>query len=123
MPLPTDFIHRYSCTVHDGDGCDGHCIPRLADLVTAYAQTVADITEKTPATTHTDFVDQLSTASSRMTDAGINGAEDLETAAIYLADIDEAAEASGIGQAVLLKRARSLLAGLTDMADEYRETA
>lgn len=22
-----DRIHRYSCTTHDGDGCDGHCGP------------------------------------------------------------------------------------------------
>ncbi|MFJ2922864.1 hypothetical protein [Streptomyces sp. NPDC087307] len=21
-------VHRYSCTVHDGAGCDGHCAPR-----------------------------------------------------------------------------------------------
>lgn len=21
-------IHRWSCTIHDGEGCDGHCGPQ-----------------------------------------------------------------------------------------------
>lgn len=23
-------VHRYDCTIHDGDGCDGHCGPPAA---------------------------------------------------------------------------------------------
>jgi hypothetical protein len=26
-------VHRYSCTIHDGQGCDGHCGPAPADPV------------------------------------------------------------------------------------------
>jgi hypothetical protein len=86
-----------------------------------YADAIATVTEKAPATTVADFADQLDTAGLRLDDAGIQGAEGLVTAAIYLADTTEAAEASGIEPAVLLKRARDLLSGVPDMVDEYRD--
>lgn len=83
-----------------------------------YASDIAFVVEDSPAATLIGFATQLDTAASRMADAGINNAEDLETAAVYLND---AANASGDEQAVLLKRASDLLGDATDMVDEYRD--
>ncbi|MEU6552081.1 hypothetical protein ABZ915_17620 [Streptomyces sp. NPDC046915] len=111
-------VHRYTCTIHDGDGCDGHCHPDVATLISWYADDLAFVTEETPAATAEAFISQLGTAGSRLEDAGINGAEDLETAATYLND---AASLTGDAQAVLIDRARKLLNFVTDMVDEYRD--
>lgn len=113
-----EFIHRYTCTIHDGDGCDGHCAVTVAGLISWYAPILADVIHQTPATTLTDFADQISSASMRMTDAGITDAEWLESAAVYL---DEAASSTGPEQAAWLKKARDALNGVTDMVDEYRD--
>lgn len=86
-------------------------------LLSKYADDIAYVAEEPPATGLTDFATQLSTAGSRMEDAGINNAEDLDTASTYLAD---AANASGTEQALLLKRAADLLKDVSDMVDEYR---
>lgn len=111
-------VHRYDCTIHDGDGCDGHCAITVDLLLSWYADDIAFVAEESPATTLEAFAAQVGTAGSRMEDAGINNAEDLDTASIYLAD---AANASGIEQAVLLKRAADLLNDVTDLVDEYRD--
>lgn len=116
--MTTELIHRYDCTVHDGDGCDGHCAVTVDTLLAWYANDVALATEEVPATDLAGFISQLGTAGSRMEDVGINNAEDLETAATYLND---AIGLSGVEQAVLLKRAADLLNDVTDMVDEYRD--
>jgi hypothetical protein len=113
----TDLVHRYNCTIHDGDDCDGHCTVTPSLLLSWYAVEVAFVAGAAPATTLDAFADQLSLASCRMDDAGVDDAEDLEVPAIYIAD---AAEANGDEQAALLKRASRLLVGLTEMVDEYR---
>jgi hypothetical protein len=97
--------------IQDADAITPH------PLLVRYGDDIAFVTEETRATTLTDFATQLGTAADRLADAGINGAEDLESAATYLAD---AANATGGDRAVLLKRASSLLNGVTDMVDEYR---
>ena len=116
--MTAELIHRYDCTAHDGDGCDGHCAVTVDKLLSWYADDVAFVAEETPATTLEAFAAQVGTAGSRMEDVGINNAEDLDTASTYLAD---ATKASGTEQAVLLKRASDLLNDVTDMVDEYRD--
>jgi hypothetical protein len=87
-------------------------------ILAKYANDIAFVAEEQPATNLTDFATQLSTASSHMEDAGINNAEDLDTASTYLAD---AANLSGTDQDVLLKQAADLLKDVSDMVDEYRD--
>jgi hypothetical protein len=116
--MTTALPHRYTCTIHDGDHCDGHCTITPKLLISWYADDIAFAAEEPPATTLEAFAAQVGAAGSRMEDVGINNAEDLDTASTYLAD---AANASGVDQAVLLKRAADLLNGLSDMVDEYRD--
>jgi hypothetical protein len=116
--MSTDVIHRYSCTKHDEEACDGHCAVTPALIISWYGDDIAFVAEEPPATTLEAFASQVGTAGSRMEDAGINNAEDLDTASTYLAD---AANASGTVQAVLLKQASDLLNSVSDMVDEYRD--
>lgn len=116
--MTTALSHRYDCSIHDGDGCDGHCAITVDKLLAWYADDIAFVTEEKPATTLEAFVGQVRTAGSRMEDVGINNAEDLDTASTYLND---AATASGTDQAVLLKRASDLLNDVSDMVAEYRD--
>jgi len=116
--MTTDIVHRYSCTIHDGEGCDGHCAVTPALIISWYGDDIAFVASGRPAATLSEFAAQVGTAGSRMEDAGINNAEDLGTASTYLAD---AANASGTEQAVLLQRASDLLNDVTDMVDEYRD--
>jgi hypothetical protein len=87
-------------------------------ILAQYAADIAFVAEEPPAANLTDFATQLGAAGSRMEDAGINNAEDLDTASIYLA---EAANTTGVDQDALLKRARDLLNDVHDMVDEYRD--
>ncbi|MGW2090373.1 hypothetical protein, partial [Streptomyces sp. NPDC001880] len=77
------------------------------NLITRYAADIAFVTEEWPAVTLTDFAHQLRTASDRLADAGINGAEDLDDAATYLADADTT---DGTEKCTLLAHAAKLLA-------------
>lgn len=117
--MSTDVIHRYTCTTHDGEACDGHCAVTPALLISWYGDDIAFVAGEPSATTLEDFASQVGTAGSRMEDVGINNAEDLDTASTYLND---AANTSGTDQAVLLQRASDLLNSVTDMVDEYRDT-
>jgi hypothetical protein len=116
--MTTALTHRYDCTAHDGQNCDGHCAITPAQILAWYADDIAFAAEASPAATLQDFATQVAAAGSRMEDAGINNAEDLDTASTYLGD---AANTSGQEQAVLLKRASDLLNDVTDMVDEYRD--
>lgn len=118
--MTTELIHRYGCTIHDGEACDGHCAVTAKLLISWYGDDIAFVAGESTATTLEDFASQVSTAGSRMEDVGINNAEDLDTASTYLSD---AATTSGTEQAVLLKRASDLLNSVTDMVDEYRDMA
>ncbi|MFJ9633764.1 hypothetical protein ACIRU8_39330 [Streptomyces sp. NPDC101175] len=116
--MAVELAHRYSCTIHDGDGCDGHCAVTPELLISWYADDIAFVAEDSPAASLAEFAGQVGTAGSRMEDAGINNAEDFDTAATYLND---AVSLAGVEQAVLLKRAAGLLNNVTDMVDEYRD--
>ncbi|MFD9443392.1 hypothetical protein [Streptomyces sp. NPDC060001] len=116
--MVTATTHRYDCTTHDGDVCDGHCAVTVDKLLSWYADDIAFVADQKPADTLADFIGQIGTAGGRMEEVGINNAEDLDTAATYLND---AANLTGNDQAVLLKQASDLLSDLTDMVGEYRD--
>ncbi|MFD5300480.1 hypothetical protein ACFWJU_35410 [Streptomyces mutabilis] len=87
-------------------------------ILAPYIDDIAFAAEAEPATTLEEFTDQLDTAAHNLgTLAQINGAEDLETAVIYLTDAVEANEAE---RRVLLKRAVGYLVNTADMVDELR---
>jgi hypothetical protein len=86
-------------------------------ILAKYVDDVAFAAEEQPATTPEAFVDQLDTAARNLGRARINGAEDLETAAIYLAD---AMRSQGAERRVLLNKAVGYLVNVADMVDEYR---
>lgn len=94
-------------------------MPTIAPSVLAkYVDDIAFAAEAEPATTPEEFINQLGTAARNLGFfARIDGAEDLETAAIYLTD---AMEAKGAERSVLLNRAVGYLKDTADMVDEYR---
>jgi hypothetical protein len=116
----TSLVHRYTCTIHDGEQCDGHCTVTADQLIATYAHSIAEVTEQAPATTLTDFIDQIDAASSHMYDAGIAEAEFLGNAATYLS---VSTETSGDERDGLLKKARDTLTGLPILIAEYRHIA
>ncbi|MEZ3180766.1 hypothetical protein KYY02_19360 [Streptomyces pimonensis] len=119
MPSSVEITdHRYRCTVHDGEQCDGHCVV-TPESILAVADIVTDVTEQPAATSLSELADQLDAAYMRMEDAGIDGAEDVGRAAVF---IGEAADATGSEQAILLAKARGLLSGLRDLVEQYRNT-
>lgn len=83
-----------------------------------YTDDIAFAAEAKPATTPDDFIGQLSMAAHNLGYfAGINGAEDLETAAQYLSD---AMDSEGTEHDVLVERAIRYLKDVYDMVEEYR---
>jgi hypothetical protein len=87
-------------------------------ILARYVNDIAFAAEAEPATTPAEFIDQLDTAARNLGYfARINGAEDLQTAAIYLTD---AMQAKGAERRVLLNHAVGYLANTADMVDEYR---
>jgi hypothetical protein len=88
-------------------------------LIAEYAVDLAFVAEREPATTLADFVEQLRTVAHGLAVyARIDGAEDLDTAAVYLCDADDSTDDAE--RAVLLNRAAGYLTGTADMVDEYR---
>lgn len=87
-------------------------------ILAPYVDDIAFVAEEKPAATPQALVGQLQTAAHRLGYyAGINGAEDLETAATYLSD---AIASTGGKRQVLLKQAVEYLVNTADMVDEYR---
>lgn len=86
-------------------------------VLAPFVDDIAFVAEEKPATTPAELVEQLGTASERLTDAQINGADDLDTAATYLAG---AIDSTGAKRTVLLNQAVEYLVNTTDMVDEYR---
>jgi hypothetical protein len=78
---------------------------------------IAFVAEEKAATTPQEFIEQLSVASERLADARIHNAEDLETAAMYLAD---AVNATGARRKHLTDQAVGYLKHAADMVGEYR---
>lgn len=86
-------------------------------VLARYVDDIAVAADAQPATTPQELVGQLETAAHHLALAGIHGAEDLETAATYLAD---AIAAKGAERRTLLNQAVSYLADTADLVDEYR---
>src|SRR5579884_3953358 len=63
----------------------------VEDLIRRYADDIAYVAEETPAADLGAFIDQLDTAASRYSMAGINGYEDLQTAAVHLNEARDSA--------------------------------
>jgi hypothetical protein len=87
-------------------------------VLAPYVDDIAFVAQEKPATTPQVFIEQLTAAADRLTDAGINGAEDLETAVTYLSD---AITSKGAKRKVLLNKAVEYLVNTADMVDEYRD--
>lgn len=90
-----------------------------ADLIARYADDVAFVADAVAATTVSDFTYQVTAATENFVTAGINGTEELEAGAQYLADAETSTDETE--RAVLLKRAAKNLDYAFDMADEYRD--
>jgi len=86
-------------------------------VLARFTDGIAFVAEAQPATTVQEFIDQLGVAAGRIAAARLDGAEDLETAATYLAD---AVRASGAERRVLTDKAVDYLSSARDMVDEYR---
>lgn len=86
-------------------------------LIRRYAAPVAVLSGAAPAKTLAELVDQLGDASTTADLAGVPGCEDLDDAAVYLAD---AQEATGLDQDLLLRQAHGRLRCVADMADDYQ---
>jgi hypothetical protein len=87
-------------------------------IVRRYADDIAYVAEQDPATDLDSFIGQLGAAEARFSMAGINGHEDVGTAATLL---DEARAADGTARDVFLRRADKRLASVEEMTDEYRD--
>lgn len=88
------------------------------DIIKRYADDIAFVAEEEPATDLVALIDQLYTAARRYGEGGINGHEDVETAAIHL---DEAYWSDDENaRSVFLTRADELLENVWDMTQEYR---
>ncbi|MFF8422954.1 hypothetical protein [Streptomyces sp. NPDC015680] len=88
-------------------------------ILARYADDIAFVAEEQPATTLTAFAEQLVSATERLGEVGINGAEELEVAARYLADADSATTDNE--RNVLLNRAAKNLTDVDDMVSEFRD--
>lgn len=86
-------------------------------VLAPFVDDIAFVAEEQPAATPQDFIEQLGVASERLADAHINNAEDLETAATYLAD---AINATGARRKHLTEQAVGYLKHTADMVGEYR---
>ena len=94
----------------------------IAELIARHATNLAHLTAEPYATTGSDLIDQLREAEDRLDRAGIQGADDLGTAAGLL---DQALDVELDGgtqleQRVFVVRAADLLRELADMTAEYR---
>ncbi|WP_331746849.1 hypothetical protein [Streptomyces sp. NBC_00842] len=90
-----------------------------ANLISRYAADIAFVAEEQPATTVSDFTYQLGVAAENFEAAGIDGGDELEAGAQYLADGNAATDDTT--RAVLLGKAAEYLARANGMADEYRD--
>jgi hypothetical protein len=88
-------------------------------IVRRYADDIAYVAEQDPATDLDSFIDQLGTAEARFSMAGINGHEDVGTAARHLAEARDSSD--GTARDAFLRRVDKLLQPVDEMTDEYRE--
>ncbi|WP_333745961.1 hypothetical protein [Streptomyces sp. IBSBF 2950] len=91
------------------------------DIIRSYAADIAFVAEqdKDQATDIGTLADQLGTAARNFSMAGINGHEDVETAAAYLSEAHYATDDTE--RTVFLRKADKLLSPIVwDMTQEYR---
>lgn len=88
------------------------------DIIKRYADDIAFVAEEEPATDLAGLIDQLYTAARRYDEGGINGHEDVETAAIHLDEAYWSDDETARG--VFLNRADELLGDVWDMTQDYR---
>lgn len=89
------------------------------DTVKRHADDIAYVAEEDPTTDLDGFIAQLAIAAMNFDGAGINGHEDLEAAATFLAEAKDTASDSE--RKVFLRKADKLLNPVGDMTDEYRD--
>lgn len=89
-----------------------------ADMVHRYAADIAYVAEADAAADLDGLIDQLDTAARQYETAWIVGHEDIETAAMLLAEARQAGDPAA--RTVLLQRADVLLWQVSDMTAEYR---
>jgi hypothetical protein len=90
-----------------------------ADVIRRYAEDLAFVADETPATDLSTLIDHLETAASRFDEAGINGHEDMDTAATFLGQVSGAD--GDLERGVFLRKADDLLYPIVwDMTEEYR---
>lgn len=90
------------------------------DIIRRYAEDIAYVAEKDmdQATDIGTLADQLDTAARNFSMAGINGHEDVETAATFLAEAHHSTD--DIERTVFLRKANKLLSPIVwDMTQEY----
>ncbi|WP_316779615.1 hypothetical protein [Streptomyces sasae] len=91
----------------------------VEELIRRHADDLAYVAEAAPAGDLDAFLDQLGTAAGRFDEAGITGHEDLETAAVLLAEARDNTEETS--RHTLLHRAGELLTPVWEMTQEYRD--
>jgi hypothetical protein len=89
------------------------------EIISRYGDDIAFVAEEDRATDLAGFIDQLYTASRRFSEGGINGHEDLESAAGLLSESfrDGTDETT---RDVFLRRTDELLEDVWDMTQDYR---
>lgn len=91
----------------------------VESIIREYAADIAYVAEGETATTVVDFTYQLEVAVENFEGAGIDGGDELQAGAQYLADADGSTDETE--RTVLLRRAAEYLIRADDMASEYRE--
>jgi len=89
------------------------------DIIRSYADDIAYVAETNPATDIATLADQTGKAAKNLSLAGINGHENVETAAGHLHEASIAVDDTA--RTMFLKRADKLLRNVDDMTAEYRE--
>ena len=90
----------------------------VSQLIARHAAGIASIVDEQPATTLTDFADQLRTAAVYLDRSGINGGDELDMAALYLVDAEHTSSADELQ--VLAGKAAEYLKDADDIVAEYR---
>ena len=88
------------------------------DIIKRYADDIAFVAESTRAASLGELIDQLYTAARRFDEGGINGHEDVETAAILLGEVFNSTDETE--RNVFLTRADEILTDVGEMTYDYR---
>ncbi|MFC9497618.1 hypothetical protein [Streptomyces sp. NPDC056982] len=95
--------------------------PSIQELTDTYAKDVAVASGAEPTSSPSVFIAQLRTASINLDDAGINGSEYLDNAAVYLEDALNSTDQNEVQ--ILTNRAARYLEATADLVGKYRALA